>query len=187
LYSLANVARVPSESRVTLALPAALQSALDGFTSGPALVFNPLFDVLAHNAMARLIYAFDADVGPYGRNHLWRLFMDPTRQRLYLDREAGARNLVGILRRNSAANPSAFEHEPMLAALRAQSPEFVRIWDELETTPLASVSVRMQHAAFGRFTLQSVRLSMQEAPGLLVVFLPPADAESAALLAKPQL
>jgi hypothetical protein len=51
-------------SRVNLEIPAALQLALDGFTSGPALVFSPAFDVLAHNAMARRIYALDTDLGP---------------------------------------------------------------------------------------------------------------------------
>jgi transcriptional regulator with XRE-family HTH domain len=187
LYSLANVALPSTASRVILDVPAALQRALDGFTSGPALVFSPSFDVLAYNAMARRIYALDTDFGPYGHNHLWRLFMDPIRKQLYLDWEVGARNLVGILRRNYAANPGDFDREPMFTELRAQSPDFARIWDELVTTPLVSVTVRMQHPAFGRFTVHSVRLSMQEAPGLLVVILPPADAESAAALATPRL
>lgn len=186
LYSLANVSLPSAAFRVNLDVPAAVQRALDGFTSGPAVVWSPSFDVLAHNAMARLIYALDTDLGPYTRNHLWRLFLDPTRRALYLDWEIGARNLVGILRRNSAASPSDFEREPVFTELRARSPDFVRIWDELETTPLASVTVRMQHPAFGRFVVHSVRFSMQEAPGLLVALLPPADAESAAALANPK-
>jgi transcription regulator MmyB-like protein/helix-turn-helix protein len=186
LFSLANVALPSGTARVRPSVPPVLQSLLDGFTSGPALVFSPFFDVLAYNALARVIYSLDVDFGPFGHNHLWRLFMDPTRQRLYVDWETGARNLVGLLRRNSAADPGGFEAAEVFIELRAHSPEFVRIWEGLETKPLAHVTVQMMHPLFGRFAVNSVRLFMQEEPDLLVVLLPPADAESAVALIRPR-
>jgi hypothetical protein len=55
--------------------PASLQAVLDGFTTGPAVMFGPAFDVLGYNRIWNLIYAIDSYGGPFSRNHVYRLFI----------------------------------------------------------------------------------------------------------------
>src|SRR6185312_1257275 len=100
LFPLAGLPFTPANEppRPAETIPTSLRRAVDGFTAGPCLVTGPNFDVLAFNAIADAIYAFGAVRGPFAHNHLWRLFMDPARRRLYVDNEVGEENLVGIFR-----------------------------------------------------------------------------------------
>src|SRR5262245_5508982 len=128
LFTLAGLPIPRDVRRADLKDPASLQGVLDGFTTGPAVMFGPTFDVLGYNRVWNFIYAIGSYRGPFARNHVYRLFMDPMRRRLYVDYEVVARHMVGLLRAQYADHVGAPEFRQLLDALTAASPEFARLW-----------------------------------------------------------
>src|SRR5262249_28544986 len=144
------------------------QNLLDGFTAGPAVMFDRAFDVLAYNGLWDLIYRFDDYDGPFARNHVYRLFAEPRRRRLYADYDAVAHNMVGLLRAHYADHVGDPRFEELVDALRAVSPEFTRLWDDRLTQPLETFALRLRHETLGLLALDAVRLSVDAAPDVLV-------------------
>jgi transcriptional regulator with XRE-family HTH domain len=184
LFTLAGLPIPRDARRADLKDPASLQAVLDGFTTGPAVMFGPTFDVLGYNRVWNLIYAIDSYGGSFARNHVYRLFMDPVRRRLYVDYEVVARHMVGLLRAQYASHVGSPEFRRLLGALTAASPEFARLWTECHTQPLDLFSLRLQHETLGRLTLCASRFPVEGAPGLLIFFGTPEDPETAAVLAR---
>jgi transcriptional regulator with XRE-family HTH domain len=187
LFTLAGV--TPARVRETAsAVTPALRLALDGFRAGPAIVFAPNFDVLAHNDLAEVVYAFSAVSGRFARNHLWRLFLDPARRRLYArDLELGERNLVGILRARYAEHLGEPEFEELLEELLGKSPEFERIWNDRETKPLgAPPLIPISHPHLGALCFHSVRLTPADAPASALYLLTPADSATSLAMSQAQ-
>ena len=65
-------------------LPPVLASVLEGF-QGPAVILDPLLDVLAYNTIADVLDDFERGVAPYPDNQLWQLFRQPGRRELHVD------------------------------------------------------------------------------------------------------
>src|SRR5262249_25357314 len=126
---------------------------------------------------------FDDYDGPFARNHVYRLFAEPRRRRLYADYDAVAHNMVGLLRAHYADHVGDPRFEELVDALRAVSPEFTRLWDDRLTQPLETFALRLRHETLGLLALDAVRLSVDAAPDVLVFVGPPADAQTAAALA----
>ena len=178
LCTLAGVPLAHDATDVT-ELPESLRCVVDGFTAGPAMVVGPAFDLLAYNALAALVYDFQPGSGRFGMNHLWRLFMDPSRRELYVDYEFGARNLVGIFRLRYAEHIGDPAFEELIAELERGSAFFRSIWAERETRPLATtILVRLNHPTFGRLDLHTVRATPADAPATTLYLLPAADEAS---------
>ena len=184
LFTLAGLPAPRGIRRANLDDPAALQGVLDGFTTGPAVMFSPSFDVLGYNPIWNLIYKIDSYSGPFARNHVYRLFMDPGRRRLYVDYEVVARHMVGLLRAHYAGHVDAPEFQELLRALTAASPEFERLWRECRTQPLDLFHLRLQHETLGPLTLSASRFPVEGTSGVLIFFGTPADPDTAAILAK---
>jgi transcriptional regulator with XRE-family HTH domain len=184
LFTLAGVPAPLDARRANLEDPGALQAVLDGFTTGPAVMFGPTFDVLGYNPVWNLIYRIDSYGGPFARNHVYRLFMDPVRRRLYVDYEAVARHMVGLLRAQYADHLGSLEFQELVAALSAASPPFARLWSECRTEPLDPFPLRLQHETLGRLTLRASRFPVVGTPGILIFFGTPEDRKTAATLAK---
>jgi transcriptional regulator with XRE-family HTH domain len=184
LFTLAGLPPPLHARRATLEDPSTLQSVLDGFTTGPAVMFDPTFDVLAYNSIWNLIYAIDAYSGPFARNHVYRLFLDPVRRRLYVDYEAVARHMVGLLRAQYAGHVDAPGFQELIAALIAASAEFAKLWSQCHTQPLDLFHLRLQHETLGRLTLSASRFPVEGASGVLIFFGTPEDSETATSLAR---
>ena len=184
LFTLAGLAPPRETRRANLHDPAALQGVLDGFTTGPAVMFSPAFDVIGYNRIWNLIYRIDSYSGPFARNHVYRLFMDPERRRLYVDYELVARHMVGLLRAQYAAHVGEPEFQELLGALTEVSPEFARLWSEYHTQPLDLFQLRLQHETLGSLTLCASRFPVEGTSGVLIFFGTPEDRDTAATLAK---
>jgi transcriptional regulator with XRE-family HTH domain len=158
----------------------AMRLAVAGFTAGPAMVFGPRFDVLVYNQLADLVYsmAMAGDTGPFGNNHLWRLFMDPERRRLYGPDylEPGGRNLVGVFRVRYAEHIGEPEFDDFVHALSAGSALFAKLWKERATQPLLTIQVPLNHPRLGPLKFHSVRTTPGDGSANSIYFLPPADA-----------
>lgn len=157
------------------------QPLLDAFR-GPALIFDPCWDVAAFNRVADRIYRFAEHPDPLGRNHVWRFFMDPKRRALYVDSNAMAEATVGILRATYARRVGDPRFEEVLRSLMVGSEEFRTLWAAQHTAPLTPQRVRLLIPQFGEVTVSSTRLSVPERDDHLIVLLAPADEASAAVM-----
>lgn len=184
LFSLADVPRAETlKTEGPIALDGSIQRVLDTFRA-PAFVLGPCWDVEAFNELADRVFQFSKQSGPFARNHLWRLFMDPTRRARYLDWHVLAETAVGLLR---AAYPGRVGHpgfNRLVAALSENSAEFGRLWSSQKTAPLAPAPTRLSVPGFGALDVTLTDLRVPGADDCLLVLLPPADERSARLMAR---
>ena len=187
LFALAGLARAePVRNHVLL--PPTVQGVLDLYQA-PAFVLDPVFDVLACNALAERLYRFGECRGRFAANHLWNAFMNPARRRLYEPCfEPGLLNLLGIFRVNQAAHPDDPRFETLIEALAAASPEFLALWQRHYTAPLTAWSGHFRHPEFGEVRLHSNRFPLRDADGTAsgatAFFFTPKDAATAASFAR---
>lgn len=151
----------------------------------PAFAVDPLFNVLAFNRIANEIYRFDEVTGIFAKNHLWRLFADPKRMRLYGESwDRVATSGVGILRANYASRTGDPAFEALLSALR-DFPEFVRRWDAQYTAPTAQLLIGdLYRSDFGQVSFFSLRMLLPELPGFILFILPPANEQAVRVMAR---
>ncbi|OOG40064.1 XRE family transcriptional regulator [Rhodanobacter sp. C06] len=187
LFALAGLARAePVRNHVLL--PPTVQGVLDLYQA-PAFVLDPVFDVLACNALAERLYRFGECRGRFAANHLWNAFMNPARRRLYEPCfEPGLLNLLGIFRVNQAAHPDDPRFETLIEALGAASPEFPALWRRHYTAPLTAWSGHFRHPEFGEVRLHSNRFPLRDADGTAsgatAFFFVPEDAATATSFAR---
>jgi transcriptional regulator with XRE-family HTH domain len=160
-----------------------LRLVLNGVDGIPAFALDSRADVLAFNDLADRIYTFDPGGSPFGNNHVWRCFADPSRRLLYGDSwERVATASVGILRANYASLVGDPRFEELLRELRATEPEFNRRWQAQYTTPRSrTIPLTFSHGKLGRLDVHSVRLTLPERPGDTLLVMPPADRRTAAV------
>jgi transcriptional regulator with XRE-family HTH domain len=178
LFSLAgqSLAPVPPEGR---GLVDGLQTVLDGYVLGPAIVFDLPGNTLAFNRIGNFVYHFSGYDGPWGDNIFWRLFMDPSRRQLYLDWPDFARYSVGLMRGLYASRRDDSSLHGMIDDLRRLSPEFHRLWSETAqqgTSSYAPNRVRLRVSELGELNFLSVRLTILTSGW--AVFLAPVDART---------
>jgi transcriptional regulator with XRE-family HTH domain len=184
LFALAGVPRADRDADEGAAqLHAGVQPLLDAIAA-PAFVVNAYWDVEAYNDFADRIYHFNRGHGRFARNHMWRFFMDPERQALYVDWEPMVGTAVGILRVAYARRVGDRYFDDLIAALVDGSPIFSREWRSQQTAPLTAGRVRLRVRGYGELRVTSMRLRFSESEDCLLVVLPPFDRSSARLLAR---
>jgi transcriptional regulator with XRE-family HTH domain len=186
LFALAGVPRTEPSTAQPVVLPPAMQGMLELYRA-PAMVLDPVFDVLAWNRLAQRLYEFGEFEGPLAHNHLWNAFMNPARRRLYAPCfEPGILNLLGIFRVNHAAHPGDPRFDELIDALSRASPEFVALWQRQQVAPLSTWTAHFLHRDFGDVRAHSVRLPLRDgrADGATAFFFVPADAATAASFAR---
>lgn len=181
LFSLAGAARFEAAPGAT-ELDTDIRNVLDGFTSGPAMLMGPCFDIEAFSRLADMVFEFETGRGPFARNQIWRLFMDPARRAKYLDWERLAEISVGALRMAHAQMLGDPYAESLVRELSVGSETFRRLWHAQHTRPLDSVSIGMRLPKYGTVHFTSVRFRPTSAHDKLLVLLPPADEKSARVM-----
>jgi transcriptional regulator with XRE-family HTH domain len=185
LFHLAGLPHAEPVAR-RIVLSPSLQGLLDLYQA-PAFVIDPVFDVLAYNAMADRLYQFGDFRGRFARNHLWNAFMNPARRRLYAPCfEPGMLNLLGVFRMNHAAHPDDPRFDTLIEALAEASPDFVELWQRHEVAPLRAWDAHFRHPDFGEVRIHSNRLPLRDgkADGAVAFFFVPADAATAESFAR---
>jgi hypothetical protein len=172
-YALAGL---PLRRRRATTVSASMRSVVAGFTAWPALLLNARLDVLVHNDLADRVFSLSAGAGRFAKNHVWRVFLDPERRRLYRPgTPATERNLVGRFRAAYAEHIGEPEFEELIGVLNEGSPLFAELWGERETYPMATNEVPLDHPSLGPLRFHSARATPDECTGNLLSLLPPAD------------
>jgi len=178
LYSLSGVPRSQLARGSAEKIDQYIQEILDGFEAGPGMFVSPCFDVLAYNRLADRVFEFKDCSGPFARNHIWRLFMDPKRRAMYLDWEFLAELSVGSMRTAQGQMPDDDHFNSLIRDLCDGSQEFRRLWDAHLTAPqIGSLKFGMKLPRFGALHFTSERFRSLESQQLLI-FLLPADEKS---------
>jgi transcriptional regulator with XRE-family HTH domain len=159
-----------------------VQEILDGFTAGPAMLWNYRYDCIAYNRIADLVYDWTDSPEPFGRNLLWRAFLDPVRNRMYSEAERALHNSVGMLRSRYAEHLGEPEFESLVKVLLAESKLFAALWTEQHTASNQPVRLVLTHPTYGRLSVRSIRAIFQPIPDSTLVFVNPLDDSSSAIL-----
>ncbi|MCW4457504.1 helix-turn-helix transcriptional regulator [Microbacterium sp. MPKO10] len=174
LFSL--VADAPRQQLPPAETPPSGALKLLGALTQPAFIENRSFDVLASNPLMRVV---DPRL-TVGRNQLRDLFLDPASQALYPEWENVTECLVSNLRQAVGREVD----DPHVAALTTKlsdsSSRFRQLWARHEVRGQSSSTLLLNHPQVGDLSLNRERLSINGAPGLmLVVFHPDAASRSA--------
>jgi transcriptional regulator with XRE-family HTH domain len=184
LFSLCGIPRGKFEAIDSEEVEPYIHDTLDAFRGGPAFFGPPCGDVLAYNRLGNLVFDFDGASGPFGRNHYWRLFMEPKRRTKYLEWEKLTEIAVPWMRSLHGKMPDNAYFNSLIRALYDGSKEFKRLWDAQATAPpLGSLKIAMKLPQFGAVSFTSVRLRMLNSEHVLML-LPPADEKTASVMRK---
>ncbi|WP_189937844.1 helix-turn-helix transcriptional regulator [Streptomyces aurantiogriseus] len=161
----------PRRETASTHVPPGLMLILDRLHDTPAQVVTDCGEVLAQNAMARVL-TFDVMSHPrQERNLVRRYFLDPTARSLFPeeDRADHARAHVANLRAVTAARPDDPEPAALVAELRAASEEFARLWDAHEVSLRHRATKRFLHPLVGLLDLDCEVLLSHEHHQLLII------------------
>ncbi|WP_431969176.1 helix-turn-helix transcriptional regulator [Actinacidiphila sp. bgisy160] len=144
---------------------------LDRLHDTPAMVVTDYGEVLAQNALSRVVSGDVLARPPQERNMIRRFFLDPTAQDLFPpeDRPQRAREQVAGLRAVAAARPTDPEPASLVAELHATSEEFARLWDEHEVAVRRAATKRFRHPAIGILELDCEVLANSDHNQRLVI------------------
>ena len=154
-----------------------LRDLVERFDRGFAYVRNSRFDLLAWNEKFGRFQKLNPKAPALERNMLWRLFTDKYSRELYPRWSDYARRLAAAFRAEYAEYVGDRDFEELISSLRKASPEFTKLWDELDVlSPAQWVVVGpfdMRDPASGEVTalkFDSLHLALPEYPGQAVAF-----------------
>jgi transcriptional regulator with XRE-family HTH domain len=156
------------------AIPGTIEGILSSF-NGPAHLIDGCYNLISVNRYSRAILGYAG-----GENILRNVFLDDGVRGLFVeDWEYVARVFVAHLRLHYPAKLGDPRFEGLLAELRAESPEFARLWEGGELGPVfgKSVRVRLPDGIIAAFTLSV--FPVPDGTGYTLVLIPPSDEPSA--------
>src|SRR6202453_1425277 len=105
-----------------------LQRVLDALDPSPAVIRTAIWDVVAWNRAATVIFGDYGSAPPEQRNILRYIFLDPRARAAQYDWESVARFVLGAFRADAVRAGAAAEVEPLVEELCRLSPEFKAMW-----------------------------------------------------------
>ena len=158
-----------------------LQRVLDALDPSPALIRTAIWDVVAWNRAATVMFLDYGMLPPEQRNILKFLFLDPRSRAAQYDWESVARFALGAFRVDAARAGAAAEVEPLVDELCRRSPEFSAMWRENELPgPHGEAVKHIRHPVLGTLAFEYSAFAVDGRTDLsMVVYNPatPADAE----------
>ena len=159
-----------------------LRRLVERYADGPALLLDHHFDIVAANALARMLY-LAGDEGGFARNLVWRVFMVPRCRALSEPwHEMHEFHLVGTLRRLFAENTADAYMESLIRTLRSESAEFAQLWDA--QTIASSRSRRIDFMLPSGEAIAVENVVLEDHDGLRACFFEPLDTPSSEILAR---
>ena len=155
-----------------------LQRLLDALTCSPAIIRTAMWDVVAWNRAAAMVFTDYGALPPGQRNILRMIFRDAHIRAAQSDWEAVARFVVGAFRIDAARAGADAEVAPLVAELCQLSPEFASMWRDSDVQAHGDEVKRLRHPQLGPITLEYSAFAVDARPDLsLIVYNPatPAD------------
>jgi transcriptional regulator with XRE-family HTH domain len=128
----------------------------------PAYVLSRTSDVLAANPEALALYTGMGQWPPARRNTIRYLLLHPAARDLVPGWETSAALIAANLRALAADFPDDPALRELLAELRSQSPDFVRLWDRHEVRHRRGERKAFRHPRVGEFTLTTEVLYLED-------------------------
>ncbi|WP_250004552.1 helix-turn-helix transcriptional regulator [Actinoplanes sp. M2I2] len=153
----------------------------------PAMVVDPLLDVVHANAGAVFLFADFAAMPVDRRNAVrWMMLAPEARERYGPEWADGAADLVGMLRLHAGRQPDDPRLTELVAGLSPSSEDFRRLWQNQTVSTWRRPAKTLRHPGFGEMSFTNDIVAVQGAPELTLVIMAPAEPErfSAALAAR---
>jgi transcriptional regulator with XRE-family HTH domain len=157
-----------------------LQRVLDALEPCPALIRTAIWNVVAWNRAATVMFTDYGALAPEQRNILRFVFLDPKVRVAQYDWDSVARFVVGAFRVDAARAGAAAEVEPLVDELCRLSPEFKAMWQDNDVRSHGEVVKHIRHAVLGLLAFEYSAFAVDGRPDLsMVVYNPatPADAQ----------
>jgi transcriptional regulator with XRE-family HTH domain len=183
LYRLADAPLDPAPAETTV-LPPTTQLVLDAVTRLPAVIFSGRYDLLAWNRPFGALFPSLVGSEPAQRNALWHIFTMPNCCGGFVNRDAELPHMVATLRAAFARHLGEPCWDAFVERLAAASPAFAAMWASHNVASPGPMTKIIQHWAIGRFTVVTASFAVSGAPEARMVVYTPAEADSAAALAR---
>jgi transcriptional regulator with XRE-family HTH domain len=157
-----------------------LQRVLNALEPSPALIRTAIWDVVAWNRAATVMFTDYSALPVEQRNILRFVFLDPKVRAAQYDWDSVARFVVGAFRVDAARAGAAAEVEPLVNELCRLSPDFKAIWQDNDVRTHGEVVKHIRHAVLGPLAVEYSAFAVDGRPDLtMVIYNPttPADAE----------
>jgi transcriptional regulator with XRE-family HTH domain len=157
-----------------------LQRVLNALQPSPALIRTAIWDVVAWNRAATVMFTDYGALPSEQRNILRLMFLDPRVRALQYDWESVARFVVGAFRVDAARAGAAEQVEPLVNELCRLSPEFKTMWQDNDVRAFHGEAVKhIRHAVLGPLAVEYSAFAVDGRPDLTMVVYNPATAADA--------
>ncbi len=162
-----------------------LRRLIEHLGPSPALVLGRRWDYLAWNRAACAVFGDFDSIPKAARNHLWLIFMDPTRRELFADWERGSRLAVAKFRADHAHHIGDPSFDELIHTLRQSSPEFCKAWKRHEVARSGDGRKEIRHPLGGTLVFEHAVFHPAEAPEQrLILYTPLPEHNTPAKLAE---
>ena len=157
-----------------------LQRVLDALDPSPAVIRTAIWDVVAWNRAATVIFGDYGTAPPEQRNILRYFFLDPRARASQYDWESVARFVLGAFRADAVRAGAAAEVEPLIDELRRLSPEFRSMWRDNDVRGHHGEAVKhIKHPTLGPLAIEYSAFAVDGRTDLTMVVYNPATPKDA--------
>jgi transcriptional regulator with XRE-family HTH domain len=157
-----------------------LQRVLDALDPSPAVIRTALWDVVAWNRAATVIFGDYGATPPAQRNILRYFFLDPRARAAQYDWESVARFVLGAFRADAVRAGAAAEVAPLIDELCRLSPEFGAMWRDNDVRGHHGEAVKhIKHPTLGPLAIEYSAFAVDGRTDLTMVVYNPATPDDA--------
>jgi transcriptional regulator with XRE-family HTH domain len=157
-----------------------LQRVLDALDPSPALIRTAIWDVVAWNRAATVIFGDYGSAPPEQRNILRYFFLDPRARAAQYDWESVARFVLGAFRADAVRAGAAAEVAPLVDELCRLSPEFGAMWRDNDVRGHHGEAVKhIKHPTLGPLAIEYSAFAVDGRTDLTMVVYNPATPDDA--------
>ncbi|MGC1550081.1 MAG: helix-turn-helix transcriptional regulator [Rhodanobacter sp.] len=156
-----------------------LQRVLDALEVSPAIVKTALWDVVAWNRAAAVLFTDYSALPPAERNILRLIFSNARVRAAQQDWQSVARFVVGAFRADAARAGAVAEIGQFVEELSRLSPEFEALWLANDINAYGEGLKRLHHAKLGLLELEFSAFAVDGRPDLgMIVYNPVTQADA---------